>query len=186
MTQRRFRLNEAQLPERHGWRGLLPRIAVRRRNATPQALPERPADAESYVHMRYARTLPLHVRGDWRASRQRAALALVVPILNGLAIEPTRPLSILKLLNRAGFVPARDADLSLLLTALSEMATQLGWRVYERHAALTHDERETRIRWPDEDLCVAPGAGSALLFVRIAGNGLQLAIYQKEPLSQSA
>ena len=183
MTKLRFRLTEVQTPSRHGWMGQHTRLAPRRRLTVPQELPLRTTDAESYLHMRYARTLPLLARGDLELSRHRATLAQVAPAFDGLVIDADRPLSILRILDRAGFVPARDGDLAMLATAFYELALTLRWRVHERHAGHTHAEHSTAIRWPREDLCVAPPRGSVLLRVRVAGNGVQLAVYSREPVA---
>jgi vancomycin resistance protein VanW len=163
--------------------------------------------AGDFSHLLFARSIPIARGGqDVRFERgKRKNVALAVPHLDGLVVSPERPFSFWRAVPRPtaarGYqhgmelrggciVPSLGGGLCLLSNALFAAASQLGWRLLERHAhTMTADRHgdplDATVLWPHVDLRFAPREGRARLRVRVRGGALHIAVWSDRPAALS-
>ncbi|HEU0031346.1 MAG TPA: VanW family protein [Kofleriaceae bacterium] len=131
---------------------------------------------------------------------KRHNVKLAATAFHGVAITPARPLSFWRTLGPAtearGFswgmelrsgcaVPAIGGGICLVSNALFAIATELGWRILERHGhsmALGNPHAlDATVAFPHVDLVVAPRTGTAILDASVRGDVLVLVVHHDAP-----
>lgn len=131
---------------------------------------------------------------------KRHNVRLAATAFHGVVVTPEAPLSFWRALGPAtearGFawgmelrsgcaVPAVGGGLCLVSNALFTLATELGWRILERHghslalgdpAAL-----DATVAFPHVDLRIAPREGTAIFDASVRGDVLVLAVHHDAP-----
>jgi len=169
----------------------------------PEVTPE-----DTFPYVTYSTRIPLwrtDAGADQRLERgKRSNLMLAAPHLNGLRLQPSRPLSFWRAVGRPsagrGFqigmelragciVPAVGGGLCLISNALFQAACELDWNIIERHGHnldAAPDGGATwgldaTLFWPFVDLRIAPRRGAARLGVRVEKHSLLIEVREQAP-----